>query len=97
MNAQVKAAFDVVLAMRRNDVFEIERANAREALQDEIQETVYLFMDQILAKHAEGDDLEIGRIIGNCISNYALHIERSRQAQELREAFLPNWRAKVEP
>jgi hypothetical protein len=96
MNAQVKP-FDAVLAMRRNDIFEIERAGAREALQDEIQETVYLFLDQILAKHAEGDDTEIGRIIGNCISNYALHIERSRQAQELRDEFLPSWRSRVEP
>lgn len=95
MNAQLKpneqAAFDVKLALRRSDVFEIERSNARDGLQDEIQETVYLFLDQILDAYQKGDDCQIGQVIGNSIANYAMHIERSRQAQQLRDELMPSW------
>jgi hypothetical protein len=98
MNAQVKlkpneqAALDVTLANRRNDVFEIERAKAREGLVDELQEAVYFFVDDILKNYQAGDDVENGRILGNALAIYAMRIYSARMAQELREEFLPSWR-----
>jgi hypothetical protein len=98
MSAQLKlkpneqAALDVMLANRRTDVFEIERAKAREGLVDEFQEAVYFFVDDILKNYQAGDDTENGRILGNALANFAMRIHSARMAQELREEFLPSWR-----
>lgn len=101
MNAQMKpneqAALELRLQGRRGDVFEIEHAKARDGLQDEIQETVMLYLDKILSNHACGDDLDTGTIIANCIANYAMHVQAARLAEELRNEFIPSWRSRCEP
>lgn len=101
MSAQLKQneqyALEAKLKMRRSDVFEIEKAKARDGLQDEIQETVMNFLDDILKNFAAGDDAENGRILGNTIASYALHIETARLANELRSEFIPSWRSRCEP
>jgi hypothetical protein len=96
VNAQLKpnqqAARDVELANRRNDVFEIEHAKAREGLVDELQEAVYFFVDDILKNYQAGDDAENGRMLGNAIAGYAMRIYTARMAQELKEELMPSWR-----
>lgn len=106
MNAQLKpneqAAQEVRLAQRRADVFEIDgnrakRAELREALEDEIQDTVHCFLDDILANHAAGDDLANGEILARIIGAYGIRLSYHRISNELRDAFLPSPRARVEP
>jgi hypothetical protein len=106
MNAQLKpneqAALDVRLAQRRADVFEIDgnrakRAERREALQDEIQDTVHCLLDDILANHAAGDDLANGEILSRIIGAYGMRLSYHRISNELRDAFLPSSRSMVEP
>jgi hypothetical protein len=106
MNAQLKpneqAAQDVRLAQRRADVFEIDgnrakRAERREALEDEIQDTVHCLLDDILATHAAGDDLANGEILARIIGAYGIRLSYHRISNELRDAFLPSSRSMVEP
>lgn len=101
MSAQLKpnerAALEVKLANRRSDVFEIERAKVRDVLEEELQQTVSLFMHEIMKNYQTGDDCSNGQILGNCIAGYALRIESARVAKEMREEREPSFRSRCEP
>jgi hypothetical protein len=102
MNAQLKpneqAALEFRLSSRRADQFEVRSTpDGVEGLKDELQETLDLYFDTILANHATGDDLANGVILANCIAAYAMHLTRQRQKRELTDAFLPSWRSRSEP
>jgi hypothetical protein len=103
MSAQVKpcpfeqAALDVRLVNRRNDVFEITKAKAAEALLDELQDKLPQYLAELLVNHGTCDDAETGRWLHECIGAFALRLHSARQANELRETFMPSWRSRVEP
>lgn len=103
MNAQVKpcpyeqTAKEVELANRRSDVVEILHAKAKEELEDEIQEAVHLMLDLVLSNYEACDDAQNGDILKGCITGLARRIRMQRIGKELREAFLPGSRSRVEP
>lgn len=96
MNAQVKSR-EVEMANRRSDVFEIRRAKAKEELEEEIQGAVHLMLDLVLSNYEALDDAQNGDIIRGCITGLARRIRMARIGNEMRDAFMPSWRARAEP
>jgi hypothetical protein len=97
LSAIEQAGRDIELANARNDVFEIDRANAREGLLDELEEVLRNMTQTILDNHAACDQAENGKILSNVIGGYAIRVQRKREAEELWDEFVPSWRSQVQP
>lgn len=107
MNAQVKldpieeAGRALEIVNRRNDVFEIDKANLEakkqpgwqpyDVLLDELHEVISRTLPAMLSNYKACDDAENGAILGRVIGGFAIRVVRDREKRERQREAEELW------